>query len=179
MMEIGMESAIDLESLSSEFQFTELGGRVGEFVSQHPHVEIVRFKSAITAMQRGLAGQDRELYHLAEARGQAKAEQDAQLEGLRGAIDKVAKKQLHEHKKVSGLQEAMGEMRGQISQTDKAVEQRIGPLEQAALELAETKIRTSQVESDVAGLRTAMDDNSAKVEEVRLEVVGLRAQLSD
>jgi chromosome segregation ATPase len=166
-------------SLSSEFQFTELGRRVGEFVSQHPHVEIVRFKSAIMALQRRLAGQDRELYHLAEANGRAKAEQDAQLEGLRGVIDEVAKKQLHEHKKVLGLQEAMGEMRSQISQTDEAVEQRIGPLEQAALELAETKIRTSQVESDVAGLRATMADNSAKVEDVRREVVGLRAQFSD
>jgi hypothetical protein len=40
--EIGMENAIDLESLSSEFQFVELGRQVGEFVSQHRHVEIVR-----------------------------------------------------------------------------------------------------------------------------------------
>jgi hypothetical protein len=127
-----------------------------------------------------MAGQDRELYHLAEANGRAKEEQDAQLEVLwGGAIDKVAKKQLHECKKVLRLQEAMGEMRSQISQTDEAVEQRIGPLEQAALELAETKIRTSQVESDVAGLRAAMADNSTKVEEVRREVVGLRVQFSD
>jgi hypothetical protein len=87
-----MENTIDLESLSSEFQFTELGRWVGEFVSQHPHVEIVRFKSEITALQRRLAGQDWELYHLAEANGRTKVEQDAQLEGLRGAIDEVAKK---------------------------------------------------------------------------------------
>jgi chromosome segregation ATPase len=174
-----MENAINLESLSSELQFTELGRRVGKFVLQHPHVEIVRFKSAITALQRRLAGQDRELYHLAEATGRAKVEQDAQLEGLREAIDEVAKKQLHERKKVSGLQEAMGEMRSQISQTDEVVEQRIGPLEQAALELAETKIRTSQVESGVADLRAAMADNSAKVEEVLREVVGLRVQFFD
>jgi chromosome segregation ATPase len=90
-------------------------------------------------------------------------------------IDEVAKKQLHERKKVSGLQEAMEEMRSQISQTDEAVEQRIRPLEQLALELAETKIRTSQVESDVAGLRAAMVDNSAKIE----EVVSLKARFSD
>jgi hypothetical protein len=70
-------------------------------------------------------------------------------------------------------------MQSQISQTDEAVEQRIVPLEQAVLELAETEIRTSQVESDVAGLRTAITDNSAKVEEVRREVVGLRVQFSD
>jgi lipase chaperone LimK len=73
----------------------------------------------------------------------------------------------------------MAKMRSQISQTDEAVEQRIGSLEQAAPELVETKIRTSQVESDVAGLRAAMTDNSAKVEEVRREVVSLRAQFSD
>jgi hypothetical protein len=38
--EIEMENAIDLESLSSEFQFVELGQRVREFVSQHPQVEV-------------------------------------------------------------------------------------------------------------------------------------------
>jgi hypothetical protein len=36
-----------------------------------------------------------------------------------------------------------------------------------------------QVESDVAGLRAAMADNSAKVKEVRREVVSLRMQFSD
>jgi predicted nucleic acid-binding Zn-ribbon protein len=45
--------------------------------------------------------------------------------------------------------------------------------------LAETKDRTSRVESDVAGLREAMADGSAKVEEVRREVVGVKAQLWD
>jgi hypothetical protein len=54
--EIGMENAISLKSLTVEFQFIELGWRVGEFVSQHPYVEVVRLKSAITDLQRRLAG---------------------------------------------------------------------------------------------------------------------------
>jgi hypothetical protein len=41
-MEIGMETAIDIESLSRELQFVELGRQVDEFASQHPHVEVVR-----------------------------------------------------------------------------------------------------------------------------------------
>jgi hypothetical protein len=45
-------------------------------------------------------------------------EQDARLEGVRGAIDEVTKKQQHEHRMVSRLWE---EVRGQISQTKKAV----------------------------------------------------------
>jgi hypothetical protein len=39
--EIRMENAIDLQSLSSEFQFVEFGRQVAEFTSQHPHVEII------------------------------------------------------------------------------------------------------------------------------------------
>jgi hypothetical protein len=42
-------------------------------------------------MRRRMAGQDRELCQLAEANGRARAEQDSQLEGLRGAMDEVAK----------------------------------------------------------------------------------------
>jgi hypothetical protein len=39
-MEITVENALDLESLSREFQFVELGRQVGEFISKHPHVEV-------------------------------------------------------------------------------------------------------------------------------------------
>jgi hypothetical protein len=84
--EIGMENAIDLESLSTEFQFVELGRQVGEFVLQHPHVEVVRLKSAILDLQKPLAGQNRERCQLAEATERARAERDSQLEGLRGAM---------------------------------------------------------------------------------------------
>jgi hypothetical protein len=73
-------------------------------------------------------------------------------------IDEVAKEQRHERKKVSGLQDAMGKVRRQTegvmiksSEPEEAVERRIGPLERAAFGLAETKDRTSQVESYVAG----------------------------
>jgi chromosome segregation ATPase len=171
-----MGNALDLESLTKEFQFVELGRQVSEFVSQHPHVEVVRLKSEIADLRRRLAGQDRELCQLAEANA---AEQNSQLEGQRGAIDEVAKKQQHEREKVSGLQEATGEVRRQMNQTEEAVEQRVGPLEPTTLGLAEVKDRTSRVESDVAGLRVTMADNSAKVEEVQREVAGLKAQLSD
>jgi predicted nucleic acid-binding Zn-ribbon protein len=177
--EIGMRNAIDLESLSAEFQFVELGRQVSEFVSQHPHIEVIRLQSAILDLQRRLAGHDRKLCELNEANGRAMAEQASQLEGLRGAIGEVAEKLQHECKKVSGLQEAVGEMRRQISETEKAVERRVGPLERVVLGLAETKDRTSRVESDVAGLRAAMADNDAKVEEVRREVACQKAQLSD
>jgi chromosome segregation ATPase len=177
--EIGMGNVLDLESLTKEFQFAELGRQVAEFLPQHPHVDVIRLKSAVADLERHLARQDRELCQLAEANGWATAEQDSQLEGVRRAIDEVAKKQRHERKKVSGLQEAMGEVRRQMNQTEEAVERRVGPLEQAALELAEAKDRTSRVESDVTSLRAAMADNSEKVEEVRREVAGLNAQLSD
>jgi hypothetical protein len=93
MTEIGMENTIDLESLSTEFQFVELGRQVADFVSQHPHVEVVRLKSAILDLQRQLAGQNRELCQLTGANDRARADRDSQLEGLRGAIDEVAKKQ--------------------------------------------------------------------------------------
>jgi hypothetical protein len=56
--EIGMENAIDLESLSREFQFVELGRQVGEFVSQHTHVEVAWLQSAMSDLQRQLAGQN-------------------------------------------------------------------------------------------------------------------------
>jgi hypothetical protein len=85
-------------------------------------------------------GQNRELCQFAEA------EWDSQPEGLREAIDKVGKKQPYERKTVSGLQEAMGEVRRQIggvmiklSETEEGVER------------AETKDRVSRVESEVAG----------------------------
>jgi predicted nucleic acid-binding Zn-ribbon protein len=137
-------------------------------------------------LQRQIAGQNREFSQLAEANGRSRAERDSQLEGLRGAIDKVAKKQRHEGGKVSGLQEAMGEVRRQIegvtiklSETEEAVERRVGPLEWVALGLAETKDRTSRFESEVTGLRAAITDGSAEVEEVRRQVAGLKAQFSD
>jgi hypothetical protein len=55
----------------------------------------------------------------------------------------------------------------QVSRTKDPVERRVGRLEQAALGLAETKDRTSLVESGVAGLRAEMADGSAKVEQVQ------------
>jgi hypothetical protein len=71
--EIGMENATDYESLSTEFHFVKLGRQVREFISQHPHVEVVRLNSAIADMQRRMAGQNRELCQLAEANGLARA----------------------------------------------------------------------------------------------------------
>jgi chromosome segregation ATPase len=94
-------------------------------------------------------------------------------------IGEIETKQRHERKKVSELREAMTEVRRKMNQTEEAVERRVGPLERAALGLAETKDRISRVESDVAGLRAAMADGSAKPEEVRREVAGQKAQLSN
>jgi chromosome segregation ATPase len=138
-----MENAIDLEWLSTEFQFVKFGRRVGEFVWQHPHVEVVRLKSLILDLQKQLTGQNRELCQFTEANG--RAERDLQLEGLREAIKEVAKK-------VPGLQQAVGEVRRQIedvmiklSESEETVERRAGPLERAALGLAETKDRMSRV----------------------------------
>jgi hypothetical protein len=85
------------------------------------------------------------------------------------------KKQRDERKKVSELRKAMGEVRRQMNQAEEAVERRVGPLGHAALGLAETTDGTSRAESNVAGLRRAMADNSAKVEEVRREGAGLKA----
>jgi hypothetical protein len=176
--EIGTKNAINVESLSGEFQFLELGRQIREFISQRPHVEVAVLQSTTSDLQKQLAGQNREVCQFAEADGWARAERDSQLEGMRVAIGEVAKKQRHERKKVSELQEAMGKVRRQIegvminlSETDEAVEW-------AALGLAESKDRTSRAESVVAGLRAAMADGSAKVEEVRRKVAGLKAELS-
>jgi hypothetical protein len=154
-----MEKAINLESLSSGFQFVELGQQVGEFLSRHCHVEVVRLKSVIAHLER----RDRELCPAAEAN-----EQDSRLEGLPGAIGDFATKQQHELEKVSGLQKAMVDVRRQMNQTEEAV-----------MELDATKDRTSRVESDLGGPRAAMAEKSTTVEEVRREVASLRAQLSD
>jgi hypothetical protein len=56
---------------------------------------------------------------------------------------------------------------------------RVRPLERAALGLAKTTDRTSWVESEVVGLRAAMADGSAKAEEVRRGIAGLKAEISD
>jgi hypothetical protein len=46
-----------------------------------------------------------------------------------------------------------------------------------ALGLADTTDHASQTESDVPGLRAAMADRDAKVEEIRRKVMGLKVQL--
>jgi hypothetical protein len=83
----------------------------------------------ILNVEKQLAGQNQELCRPAEANGRAKAERESHPVGLWEAIEKVAKKQRHERGKVSGLQEAMGEIRRQIEgvmiklrETDGAVE---------------------------------------------------------
>jgi hypothetical protein len=45
--EIGMGNVLDLESLTKEFEFAELGRQVSEFLSQNPHIDVIRLKSAI------------------------------------------------------------------------------------------------------------------------------------
>jgi hypothetical protein len=85
-------------------------------------------------------------------------------------MDEVVKRQQHDGGKVKVLrrQESMREVLGQImgvgirlSEAEEAVEPR------AALGLVERKDWTSWVESYVTGLRTAMVDGNAKVEDVQ------------
>jgi hypothetical protein len=54
-----------------------------------------------------------------------------------------------------------------LGETEEAVEPCVDLLEGAALGLAETKDWISQVESDVAGLWTAMADGCARTEEIQ------------
>jgi hypothetical protein len=54
-VEIGMENAVELGSLSREFQFVDPRRRVGELGSQHPHVEFIQFKS-LRGASRGVGG---------------------------------------------------------------------------------------------------------------------------
>jgi hypothetical protein len=67
MTEIGMEHASDFESLSTEFQFIGLGRQVAEFLSQHPHSEIIRLKPAVVDLQRQLLWRVREICESAKA----------------------------------------------------------------------------------------------------------------
>jgi hypothetical protein len=53
--EIGIGNVLNLESLTKEFQFVELGRHVSEFLSQHPHVDVIRLKSAMSDVQRRLS----------------------------------------------------------------------------------------------------------------------------
>jgi hypothetical protein len=122
-----------------------------------------------------VARQERELCQFAEVNGW-------QVQGLREAIDDVAKRQRQDRTMVFGLKKAIGEVwrliecvRKQLSEPGDAVEPRVGPLEQTAFGLAEAK---DWVESDVAGLGPAMADGRVKVEEVRREVASLKAQPS-
>jgi uncharacterized coiled-coil DUF342 family protein len=171
-----MENSIDLESLNTEFQFVGLGRQVRESVSPHPHIEVVRLQSAVSGLHRQLAGQNRELCQLAEANGRARADRDSQLEGLRTAIDKVAKTQQQEPQKVAGRQEVPPQIDGittMLIEIEETVWRRVGPLDRA-----EAKDLASRVESEVADLR-AMADGSSRIEEVRREAAGLKAELSD
>jgi hypothetical protein len=67
--EIVMGNVLDVESLTKGFQFAELGRQVAEFISRHPHVDIIPLKSAIADLEGHLAGRDRELCLLTEANG--------------------------------------------------------------------------------------------------------------
>jgi chromosome segregation ATPase len=72
---------------------------------------------------------------------------------------------------LTNLERELTRLTMKLGQTEEAVEWHVGALEQAVMGLAETKDRTSRVESDVASLRTMMADGSAKVEEAWREDV--------
>jgi hypothetical protein len=101
---------------------------------------------------------------------------DWQLGHPPAVMDKVAKQHQYDGGKVKilRLKESMGEVLRQVegadinlSESEESVEPWVGLLERVALVLAETMDWTSRVESDVAALRTAMADGSARVEEIR------------
>jgi hypothetical protein len=67
--EIAMGTVLDVESLTKKFQFVELGRQVAEFISQHPHVDVILLKSAIADLEGQLAARDWELCLLTKANG--------------------------------------------------------------------------------------------------------------
>jgi hypothetical protein len=167
-----MENAIDLVSLSREFQYVEVARHVGEFLLQPPHVEVIRLQSAISDLQRQLAGQNREVCQLAEANGRI-GTRSLRVCGERSTKSRTSSDT--RARRSRGWRRGWRQIEGgmiKLSGTEEAVER-------AALGLAETKDQTSRVESDVAGLRAAMVDGGARVEEVRQKNARLKAELSD
>jgi hypothetical protein len=99
-IEIG--NVLDLESLSTEFQFGGLVHRVAEYVSQHPSVEVTRLKAAVVQLQGQVVAQDRAIAELTAA----KADQDWQMRAMRAIVSDLEKRLQHESEKVSGLRDA-------------------------------------------------------------------------
>jgi hypothetical protein len=76
---------------------------------------------------------------------------------------------------LTNLERELAKLTIKLSQMKDAVERRVLQRGQAPLGRPETKDRTSWAEPHIAGLRTAIADGSAKVEEAR-EAAGLIAQ---
>jgi septal ring factor EnvC (AmiA/AmiB activator) len=77
------------------------------------------------------AAQSREPSLLAEANMRARAEEESQLEGLRGVIDEVTKRQRQEGEKVSQLGKAMGDVRLEIDGVALKLSETQEPLDKA------------------------------------------------
>jgi DNA repair exonuclease SbcCD ATPase subunit len=77
---------------------------------------------------------------------------------------------------LTNLERELAKLTIKMSQMKAVVARRALQRGQAALGRPETKDRTSWTEPHIAGLRTAIADGSAKVEEVRREAAGLIAQ---
>jgi uncharacterized protein YukE len=150
--EIGMENAMDLESLSTEFQFIKLGQRVGEFVSQHPHVEDVRLRSAISDLQQQLAGQNRELCQLTEAMVEVRRQIEGVAIKLNQTEDSVERRVGPLKRAALGLAETKDRM--------SRVESDVAGLRAAT---ADGSAKLADVRQEVAGLRAQFSDRCPKV----------------
>jgi hypothetical protein len=129
----------------------------------------------ILNVQRQLARQNQQLCQRAEANGRVKAKRDSQLLGPWEPVDKTAKKQRHEREKVSGLQEAMGEVRREIG--DVSIQS--GETEEAVERGSGTRGDEGSYVSGQIRCRSTAGTDGPRIEEVLAEVAGLKAQLSD
>jgi hypothetical protein len=168
--DITVDNVQDLDALCKEFIFTESGRTIAAFLTQqdagHSDVVITELRAAIAEQklqhERDICTVEPQLAPLGGA-GALQRDVEA-VKSLIGALQRLDTRQ---NRAIQQLMSGMRRLEVFV------IRQRAG------LGLAKTKDRASRVESDVAGLRAAMADNSAKVEEVRWEVAGLRAQLFD
>jgi hypothetical protein len=150
--QIGIENALDLESLSWEFQFLELGRQVGEFLSQHPHVEVVRLKSAILDLQKQIAGQDRELCQLTGAMGEVRRQIEAVTVKLSGTEDAVERRVGPLGRAVLGL----AETRDGTSRIESDVTR-------LRVAITDGSATVEAVRREVAGLKAELSDRCPKM----------------
>jgi hypothetical protein len=168
--DITLDNAHDHDALCREFRFAELGTAIAAFLTQqgpgHSDVDIAELRAAIAEQklqhERDISWLGRQLAALGSG-GDLQRDVEA-VKLLTGAL------QGSDARQNRSIQQLMDGMR------------RVGAFvgeQPAALGLAETRVRTSRVESGAAGPQAAMAEDRRMVEEVRQEVAGLKAELSD